>query len=120
MTPYHQIAELVEWLRSGKAGAESVVSHLDALDADLNAWTERVHSIEPPPAELQDSRELLETSLRGLERFRSAVAGVRAYAESRDESLADAAISEAREGVELILRAKVTTEDSIEQILDEV
>ena len=120
MTPYHQIVELVQWMRSGEASGETVSSHLDVLSADLDEWTRKVESIPPPPDTYDESRVLLDTSLQGLALFREAVARARAYVENRDEADAEQAIGLAREGVEIILRVKGTTEDNIERILDEV
>lgn len=119
MTPYHQIAEFVAWLRNGTASDEEVEHHLRILEADLEVWAQKLRAIQVPPESAADSSALVEESLQGLELFHHAIGHLRAYMEGREEELADAALNDGRQGVELILRVKGVTEENIEHILDE-
>lgn len=108
MTPYHQIAELVQWLREDASRREQGLRLLDAVDADLEAFQAKAAALAPAD---DGGRLLLETSQQGIRLFREATGLVRTYAESRDEAVAEKALSRAREGVEAILRVKTETDD---------
>ncbi|MBM3463927.1 MAG: hypothetical protein FJX76_17670 [Armatimonadetes bacterium] len=113
MTPYHQIAELVQWMRAGHTDDAAVREHLLGLERDIGAWTERANALAPagdPPPEATDV-------LEGLRLFRVAIGELTAYLDSRDDTVAERALENARNGVELLLRAKVTID---EEVLGEV
>jgi len=110
MTPYHQIAELVQWLREDASRREHGLQLLDAIDAELEAFQAKAAALAPADDE---GRSLLETSQQGIRSFREATGLVRQYAEGRDEAIAEKALAHAREGVETILRVKIETEDRL-------
>jgi hypothetical protein len=119
MTPYHQIAELVSWLRDKTASDEEVEQHLRILEADLGMWAQKLRSLSLPAGVDPSPMALVEESLQAIDLFSQSIAHVREYMSSRVETAADTALAEARQGIEQVLRVKGVTEENIERILDE-
>lgn len=119
MTPYHQIVEFVTWLREKKASDEDVEQYLRTLESDLTLWSKKIRALEIPSDFQVAASQLIENTQDGLTLFKKSIATVRDYMSARDEALADTAIEQARQALNVILNVKDATEQNIDRMMNE-